>query len=223
MSADVVLLHGFAASADANWHRPGITAAIEPAGLVVHAPDLLGHGSAPKPHDSDAYARDALARRVLDGAPSRFALVGYSLGAGVAARVALLAPDRVERLALCGMGDSYMDPHWPRPEKVAAALRAGNTDDRDAASFLAFVDRSGGDRLALAAVQDHVPRCSPAELATLTMPTMVLCGADDRVNGDPAVLAAAIPGAELTACSGDHLSAVGQADFAAALVAFLMA
>jgi pimeloyl-ACP methyl ester carboxylesterase len=222
-STTLVLLHGFASSADQNWRRPGAVAALEAAGLDVVAPDMLGHGSAPRPHDPAAYADHAMARRVLDDSPPIFDLAGYSLGAGVASRVALLAPARVRRLALCGMGDSYMDPVWTRPVRVAAALRTGEAHDPETRAFLDFVNASGGDRLALAATQDHVPRFTRDELAALAMPVLVLCGVDDAVNGDPAVLAAAIAGSELVRCAGHHLNAPSKPDFAAALVAFFAA
>ncbi len=42
----------------------------------------------------------AMAERVLEGAPSRFALAGLSMGGYVAQEIMRLAPERVERLAL---------------------------------------------------------------------------------------------------------------------------
>lgn len=45
-----------------------------------------------------------MAKRVLDLAPPRFALLGHSMGARVALEVVRVAPDRVERLALISTG-----------------------------------------------------------------------------------------------------------------------
>src|SRR5262249_23690911 len=43
---------------------------------------------------------DAIARRILDSAPPRFALVGLSMGGYIAASILRLAPERVAKLAL---------------------------------------------------------------------------------------------------------------------------
>tara|TARA_R110002012_G_scaffold21478_2_gene74936 strand:- start:882 stop:1565 length:684 start_codon:yes stop_codon:yes gene_type:complete len=43
---------------------------------------------------------EAMAERVLAEAPERFSLVGFSMGGFVAREIALMAPERVERLAL---------------------------------------------------------------------------------------------------------------------------
>ena len=53
------------------------------------------------------------------------------------------------------------------------------------------------------------------------MPTMVLCGADDRDNGSGPDLAAALPNATYAECPGTHMSSVTQAAFGDELAAFL--
>ena len=47
----VVLVHGWGGSFESTWQRSGFTALLEDAGLDVVGVDLLGHGTAPKPHD----------------------------------------------------------------------------------------------------------------------------------------------------------------------------
>ena len=51
----VLLLHGFGTSFASTWVGNGWTALLEDAGRDFIAVDLLGHGTAPKPHDPDAY------------------------------------------------------------------------------------------------------------------------------------------------------------------------
>ena len=52
----VLLVHGFTTSAQRTWKDPGWVDLLEEAGRHVIAPDLLGHGDAPKPHDVAAYS-----------------------------------------------------------------------------------------------------------------------------------------------------------------------
>ena len=50
--------------------------------------DLLGHGTAPKPHEAEAYSD--LTERVLDALPDRpVDAVGFSLGAMTLLRLAI--------------------------------------------------------------------------------------------------------------------------------------
>jgi pimeloyl-ACP methyl ester carboxylesterase len=56
----------------------------------------------PQYHDLDSIA--AMAHRVLDEAPPRFALAGHSMGGRVALEVVRTAPERVSRLALLDTG-----------------------------------------------------------------------------------------------------------------------
>jgi pimeloyl-ACP methyl ester carboxylesterase len=76
----VVLVHGWGGSFEATWQRSGFAALLEDAGRPVLGVDLLGHGTAPKPHDPDAYG-DLTERveEVLPGGPVD--AVGFSLGA----------------------------------------------------------------------------------------------------------------------------------------------
>jgi len=73
---------------------------------TVIAPDLLGHGLSDKPRADYSIAahangmRDLLSVLEID----RVALVGHSLGGGVAAQFAYTYPERCERLVLVGTG-----------------------------------------------------------------------------------------------------------------------
>lgn len=81
MAPPVLLLHGFATSAKRTWVEPGWVALLNEAGRRVIAPDLLGHGDAPKPHDPAAYAEveDLV---LADLPPEPVDAVGYSAGGG---------------------------------------------------------------------------------------------------------------------------------------------
>ncbi|MEO7378782.1 MAG: alpha/beta hydrolase, partial [Sphingomicrobium sp.] len=57
--------------------------------------------------------------------------------------------------------------------------------------------------------------------AKFTMPTLILCGADDHDNGSAPALAEALPNATYAEVPGTHMSSVTQAAFGDALAAFL--
>ena len=101
----VVLLHGFPDSWLLWRHQVGALAA---AGHRVLAPDLRGFGQSTRPDAVEAYRMRTLVADVtglLDLAGvRRAALVGHDWGAALAWRVAMFAPDRVERLAVVSVG-----------------------------------------------------------------------------------------------------------------------
>jgi pimeloyl-ACP methyl ester carboxylesterase len=85
-----------------------------------------------------------------------------------------------------------------------------------------FVEATGGDARALGAMlRSRQISGTTAELGALRVPTLVVCGVDDSLNGDAATLASLIPGARLVRVPGDHLSAVGTPELRAAIVDFL--
>jgi len=94
----VLLIHGVGARLDA-WD--GVVAALGARFTTIRF-DLRGHGESskpPGPYSAELFADDA--RRLLDHLRiGRCGVAGHSLGAIVALRLALDAPDRVERLAL---------------------------------------------------------------------------------------------------------------------------
>jgi pimeloyl-ACP methyl ester carboxylesterase len=96
-----VLIHGLAAHGGV-WRRvvPGLAAR----GLRVVVPDLPGHGRSDAKRHRGTYTPRFFARVLLtlmdELDVDRFQVVGNSLGGLVAARMALLAPTRVERVAL---------------------------------------------------------------------------------------------------------------------------
>jgi pimeloyl-ACP methyl ester carboxylesterase len=231
--APVVLLHGFAASAEGNFHRPRITAAIVAAGRRIISPDARGHGRSEKPHDAAAYADDAMAKDVtalLDhvGVDS-CDVVGYSMGSLTTLRVAQReAPARVKSIVLGGVGAGGNSALNRTPEARGAIADAMVADDATAVTnatargFRVFADSTGADRAALAAVIRGLRTTpDPAELATIAVPTLVIAGDADELAGSPLDLAAQIPGARGVVVTGTHLGAVADPALASTIVEFL--
>ena len=199
----VVLIHGFTTSAERTWREPGWLDLLADAGRKVIAPDLLGHGSSPRPHDRAAYAEveelvlAALPDEQVDG-------IGYSAGARILLTLASRHPDRFGRLVVGGLGAGLFRERAGNP--IADAL-LGRTDADDLVSrrFVDLANTDGNDPLALAAfIQRPQPPLGPDELARVTCPTLVVIGSDDFAGpGEP--LAEALPQAELLTLRGvDH-------------------
>jgi pimeloyl-ACP methyl ester carboxylesterase len=228
----VLLHHGFAVDARLNWEAPGIVGRLVDEGHHVIAIDAIGHGSSEKPHDPDRYGEDRMARDVsalLDHLGlDRVDLVGYSMGAVVSV-VTATQEDRIRRLAVGGVGAGIVeqggvDQRQVSRDLIADVLEADDpttvSTEEAALAFRALADTTGADRHALAA-QARRARQGPLDLTAITVPTLVLAGADDPLADRPGVLCDAIAEATLAVVPGDHLGAVTSPELADALVSFL--
>lgn len=225
----VVLHHGYAASAALNWVGPGIVDALVRAGRHVVAVDARGHGESDKPHDSALYGESNMARDLLGVVAQlglrEFDLVGYSMGAIVALIAAAQRPAGLRRLAVGGVGEGVVvcggvDSRVLPPRILAESLEADAPAPDlhpGAAAMVAFVSAIGGDRKALAA-QARAVHAAPIALERIAVPTLLLAGSEDPLAMRPEQLAQAIPGARLELVSGDHLTALGDPRFVAALI-----
>lgn len=203
----VVLLHGLGGSAAMTWQHNGWMDLIADAGRPALGIDLLGHGSAPKPHDPEAY-RD-MHRHVLDQLPEQpVDAIGFSLGAMTLLRCAIEAPERFSRLVLTGVGANVFEVRTEQHEKIAAAIK-GEADETDPFSryFTDLANDPDGDVEALRAMlKAPNDRLTPENVAAVTMPVLVLLGDKDFAGpADP--LVDALPDAtfsELKRC--DHFA-----------------
>lgn len=181
---------------------------------ALWAPTIEGLGG--RPAEVGDLARDdaitAMAERVLDAAPPRFALVGYSLGGVVALEVQRRAPERIAGLALvCANPGPDLHPD-----------REGLTRRAEAGDFPAIVDefivsyftgppppalsqpiRAMALRLGVAvfARQNRAlagRRDSRPLLPDVRTPTLIIRARDDAlVRPEIAAQSRAIPGAQL--------------------------
>jgi 3-oxoadipate enol-lactonase len=221
----VVLLHGLTATR--RYVVMG-SRSLERSGHHVVAYDARGHGRsapAPEPH---AYTYELLAgdlEAVLDAVGvERAVLAGASMGAHTALRFALEHPERVAALALitpsfdpsCSGGPRELS-RW---DALAEGLREDGVEGFVRAYDLAAVPDRWRETVARVlrqrlAAHEHpeavadalqaVPRSrpfeSPAELATIALPTLVVASRDEADPGHPLAVgelyARAIPGARL--------------------------
>jgi pimeloyl-ACP methyl ester carboxylesterase len=104
----VLLIHGYTRNLETNWVDAGVFENLARDHHVI-AFDLRGHGKSGKPHDPGAYGREFVqdALRLLDHLQIRRAhIVGYSLGATIAAKLLTTDPGRFLTVTLGASGGS---------------------------------------------------------------------------------------------------------------------
>lgn len=165
MPETLVLLHGFAGTHRA-WD--GVIERLDPERYRPLALDLPGHGEQVDAERPISFV--GCVEYVLERAPERFALCGYSLGGRVALHVALAAPERVSRLVL-------------------VSTTAGIEDDDERANRSA-ADRRLADELTGGSLQDFVVRwCAQPMFADDPPAVDVLAREDYRRNELDAIAA----------------------------------
>ena len=222
----VILLHGLFSSAEMNWIKFGHAQALADAGFEALMPDLRAHGESAKPHDVANYPSDVLARDaqalVAQLGLTGYDLIGFSLGARTSVR-AVLAGLRPRRLVLGGMGLAGLAGWGHRADFFLDVIaRFGSIRPGDPAYMAQqFMKSMMVDREAVRLLLGTMANTAPADLAAITMPTLVLCGVQDDDNGDPDALAAALPDAIRVTIPGTHMSSVTQPEMGRELVSFL--
>ncbi len=228
----VLLIHGHTLD-----HRvwEGVAPILEGAGRRVIAPDLRGHGLSSRPdhgYHPSVHAADMGA--VLDDAGvARAAVVGFSLGGGIALEMALAAPGRVESLVLASpvLPDRPFEAAFfdsmrrvakaARQEGITAAMLGpwmeapvwgGSLQVPEVRAALAAMLRDFPGADYLATQRDRIERdwTVPDRLEEIAAPTLVMVGEGDMAGfrGWAREIATAVPGAhlvELDGCGHLHL------------------
>ena len=219
----VILVHGWGGSFEATWQRSGFTELLRDAGREVVGVDLLGHGTAPKPHEPGAYAD--LTARVLAALPDTpVDAVGFSLGAITLLRIAVAQPQRFRRLVLAGIGQTLFDDDTTGTERIIAGLEGTRSpDDNIARLFAQYGNQPGNDLAALTAVMKR-PRgvpFTPELVASASCATLVVIG-DKDFAGPGDALADALPCATLKVLRNvDHFATPESFGFIDATLEFL--
>jgi pimeloyl-ACP methyl ester carboxylesterase len=227
----VLLIHGFASSHMVNWVSTGWVKTLNDAGYRTVAFDNRGHGASTKSYDNADYtprkmAGDAAA--LLDHLGiARAHVMGYSMGARIAAFLALAEPRKVATLVLGGLGSGLVDGvgDWdPIAEALVAEDAASVTHPRGKA-FRTFADQTKSDRKALAAcIATSRVELSEAEVGRITQPTLIAVGSKDDIGGSADELAGLMPNAESFVIEGrDHMLATGDRSFKQRVLGFLKA
>jgi pimeloyl-ACP methyl ester carboxylesterase len=225
----VLLVHGFASTHLVNWVSPGWVKTLTEGGYRAVAFDNRGHGRTTKSYDPAAYTPTQMAGDIvalLDHLGiGRAHLFGYSMGARIAAFVALNHPDRAATLIFGGLGYGMVEGvgDW---DPIAEALLAPDPQtipDERGKMFRAFADQTKSDRQALAAcISTSRALLSEADIGRISQPTLVAVGTKDDLAGSAQKLAELMPRAEAFVIENrDHMLSVGDRTFKAKVLEFL--
>lgn len=224
----LLLLHGFTGSGR-SWGE--LTNAAIAAGCTVITPDLPGHGGT-----AWSAARGASIERTADDLAAllgalgfeRANVVGYSMGARVALRLAIAHSACVARLVLEAPSAGIADPAerlarrdadealalglerdgiapfvaaWERMPVLAGEARAGDRT-RNGLREIRLGHDPAGLAASLRAAGQGAMEPLHDRLGEISAPTLVIVGADDPARRRAEAVAAGIPGARLASIPG---------------------
>jgi len=225
----VVLVHGFASTKEVNWVNPGWVATLTRGGRRAIALDNRGHGASSKLYDPAAYHSALMAGDVhalMDHLGiARADVMGYSMGARIAAFLAVDHPECVRSVVIGGLGIRLVGGVG-LPVNIAEALEApslADIADPTGRTFRSFAEQTRSDLKALACcIRGSRQTLSREQVAAIAAPVLVAVGTRDEVAGSAEELAALIPGARhLPIPERDHMLAVGDKVFKQGVLDFL--
>ena len=207
-----VLLHGLFSSSEMNWIKWGHHETIAARGYEVLMLDFRAHGESAAPVDPASYPENVLVHDVVALVDhlglDEYDLGGFSLGARTTLHATARGILHPARAVIGGMGTAGLG-EW---QKRAGFFRRvidefDSIEQGDPAYFSKmFLKSQGVDRVAARLLLDTMPDLDLAMLDHITIPTLVVCGDEDRDNGSAADLSALLPDATFVEVPGNHMS-----------------
>jgi pimeloyl-ACP methyl ester carboxylesterase len=128
------------------------------------------------------------------------------------------------RLVIAGLGLEGLAAWQDRPSFFLDALaRFDEVKMGDPAFFtVQFMKTMKTDRAAAKLLLEAMGGAPGVDLSRIGMPTLVLCGDEDRDTGSPEALAEALPDGRFASVPGTHMSSVTKPDLGEAIAQFLV-
>ena len=194
----LILLHGNGESCDYFEHQ--IPCFSEDYRVI--AIDTRGHGQSPRgesPFTIKQFAEDL--RSFMDEKGMEKAiLLGFSDGGNIALTFALKYPDRVEKMVVDGANlfPSGVKPLYQWPIEIGYRI----------AKLFAKKSEKAKQNAEMLGLMVNEPHIEPSELASLTMPVLVVAGNKDMIKeSHTRLIYKSLPNAQLTILEGDHFVA----------------
>lgn len=224
----VLLVHGFASSAVANWYATGWARDLLHAGFHVIALDQRGHGASDKPHFASAYPMERLVadiENVLDAYRLReMSYVGYSLGARVGWTAAEGLGNRITRAVLGGIPGGDPLRHFQIADARAHLDHGTAITDHLTGVYLKMAKTLPGNdlRALVALVEGMRGGPQPSAENAPAQPLLFATGSADPILAASRALAAAAPQGTFFEIPGrTHFNAPPSRAFRDAAVTFL--
>ena len=223
----LVLLHGLFSSAEMNWIKWGHAQLLSENGYEVLMLDFRVHGESEAPEAPEAYPQNVLVRDVAalveHLALDDYDLGGFSLGARTSLHAVAHGVLEPARLIVGGMGTAGLGEWAKRSAFFKRVIDEFDTIPRgDPAYFsMQFLKSQGVNRTAARLLLDTMPDLDLSMLANVTMPTLVVCGDEDRDNGSAEELAGLITDAAYVEVPGTHMGSVTKPDLGEAMAEWL--
>ncbi|EDL50515.1 alpha/beta fold hydrolase [Erythrobacter sp. SD-21] len=214
----LVLLHGLFSSAEMNWIKWGHAQLLAERGFEVLMLDFRVHGESAAPEDPAAYPQNVLVRDVAalveHLALEDYDLGGFSLGARTSLHAVAHGVLEPARLIVGGMGTAGLGEWAKRSAFFKRVIDEFDAIPRgDPAYFsMQFLKSQGVNRVAARLLLDTMPDLDLAMLSDVTVPTLVVCGNEDRDNGSAEELAALLSDATYAEVPGTHMGSVTKPD-----------
>jgi len=224
----VILVHGYAVTADQNWRIPGNVRALSKKYRVITMDDR-GHGLSDKPRDAGKYGletvRDVI--RLMDHLGiAKAHVAGYSMGGFITLKLAMMYPERLLSAVVGGAGWTLpTDENRVLLDKVVSSMESGR-GIRPLAEWLrpvghkqnrllewlvvTFINNTN-DLPALGATMRAIDQLevSEAELRANKVPILTIVGtADPLRNGVDALTGVLANHENLFIQGGDHMTAI---------------
>lgn len=245
----VVLIHGWMSDSTMWGRSPDGSPKLTPQpGFQVIAIDCRGHGTSDKPHEPAQYgpemAEDVV--RLMDHLKIKKAhLIGYSMGAFIAGKVAALHPDRVISLVFGGQAPLLIDRATSRSAEVEVFARAVD-EGKGLGPYILEVMPKNGPKLTLEQANAYAEalykgrdvkawavaglslgklEVRPEDLKKCAAPMLFIHGSkDESAVAASAYVRGVIGKGEVKAIEGaNHISTLGNPEFGKSVVEFLLA
>lgn len=217
----VLLIHGFINSRK-SWDNTALKNDLLAKGYRVIIPDLRGNGDSGKPQNDDAYINNAEVtdlKLLMDHLEVKsYSAVGYSRGSILLAKL-LTVDKRISKAVLGGMGIDFTNPKWNKRIMFANAFNGDSNEQTKGA--VDYAKSIQADLRSLHLQQKHQPVTSINELNAINMEVLIVCGGQDKENGNPNTLARAFERGNFTMVKGNHNKTYKTKDFANVIIQFL--
>lgn len=222
MTHPVLLLHGLAGSTATTWASNGWLDLLTEGGRSPVGVDMLGHGTAPKPHDPDSYAN--LEDEALGRAPEgTLDAIGFSMGARTLLYLAATNPGRFAKLVVSGVGANLFDRDPTRHKAILDGIAGSPNEGDPVAQYFAGLTRQPDvDAEALKALIGRTsPPLTTEMISSIDIPVLVVLG-DNDFAGPATPLVEALPNATYVELKRtDHFATPKNFDFIDAALSFL--